>query len=54
MKKFFVVQHSYAEFLGPIEKQLESRNIGFQYLRPFLGSYLPTSAPAEVFRAMVQ
>ena len=45
MKKFFVVQHSYAEFLGPIEKQLESRNIGFQYLRPFLGNDLPTSAP---------
>ena len=45
MKNFFVVQHSYAEFLGPIEKQLESRDIGFQYLRPFLGHDLPTSAP---------
>ena len=45
MKNFFVVQHSYAEFLGPIEKQLESRDIGFQYLRPFLGHDLPSSAP---------
>ncbi len=45
MKKFFVVQHSYAEFLGPIEKQLESRAIGFQYMRPFLGGDLPSSAP---------
>ena len=45
MKNFFVVQHSYAEFLGPIEKQLESRDIGFQYMRPFLGHDLPSSAP---------
>ena len=45
MKNFFVVQHSYAEFLGPIEKQLESRDIGFQYQRPFLGHDLPSSAP---------
>ena len=45
MKKFFVMQHSYAEFLGPIEKQLESRDIGFQYQRPFLGHDLPASAP---------
>ncbi len=44
MKNFFVVQHSYAEFLGPIEKQLESRDIGFQYMRPFLGHDLPSSA----------
>ena len=44
MKRFMVVQHSYAEFLGMLEKQLESRNIGFQYQRPFLGNDLSTSA----------
>ncbi len=44
MKRFMLIQHSYAEFLGMIEKQLESRNIGFQYQRPFLGSDLPASA----------
>jgi GMP synthase-like glutamine amidotransferase len=45
MKRFMVVQHTYAEFLGPIEKQLESRDIGFQYMRPFLDQDLPSSAP---------
>ena len=44
MKKFMVVQHTYAEFLGPIEKQLESRDIGFLYQRPFLGVDLPGTA----------
>ena len=44
MKRFMLVQHSYSEFLGMIEKQLESRNIGFQYQRPFLGNDLTTSA----------
>lgn len=44
MKRFMLVQHSYSEFLGMVEKQLESRNIGFQYQRPFLGNELPTSA----------
>ncbi|ARU31540.1 GMP synthase [Sulfuriferula sp. AH1] len=44
MKRFMLVQHSYSEFLGMVEKQLESRNIGFQYQRPFLGVDLPTTA----------
>lgn len=44
MKRFMLVQHSYSEFLGMVEKQLESRNIGFQYQRPFLGNDLPASA----------
>lgn len=39
-----LVQHSYSEFLGMVEKQLESRNIGFQYQRPFLGVDLPATA----------
>lgn len=43
MKRFAVVQHSYSEFLGLIETQLEKRDIGFNYFRPFLGSELPGS-----------
>lgn len=45
MKKSLVIQHTYSEFLGPIEKQLESRDIGFAYQRPFTGQNLPGSAP---------
>jgi len=44
MKRFLVVQHSYSEFLGGMETQLESRDIGFSYLRPFTGQALPASA----------
>jgi GMP synthase (glutamine-hydrolysing) len=44
MKNFLVVQHTYSEFLGPIERQLESRDIGFTYSRPFTGQDLPGSA----------
>jgi len=44
MKQFLVVQHTYSEFLGGIEKQLESRGIGFNYFRPFTGQSLPASA----------
>jgi GMP synthase (glutamine-hydrolysing) len=44
MKRFMLVQHSYSEFLGMVEKQLESRNIGFQYQRPFLDVDLPATA----------
>ena len=44
MKQFLVVQHTYAEFLGGIEKQLENRGIGFIYFRPFTGQSLPASA----------
>lgn len=44
MKNFLVVQHTYSEFLGLIEKQLENRDIGFAYSRPFTGQGLPGSA----------
>lgn len=44
MKNFLVVQHTYSEFLGTIEKQLEHRDIGFSYQRPFTGQALPGSA----------
>lgn len=44
MKQFAVVQHTYAEFLGLIENQLEKRDIGFVYFRPFVGQQLPGSA----------
>ncbi len=44
MKQFLVVQHTYSEFLGTIEKQLETRDIGFVYQRPFTGQSLPGSA----------
>lgn len=44
MKSFAVVQHTYSEFLGLIETQLEKRDIGFLYFRPFVGQDLPGSA----------
>jgi GMP synthase (glutamine-hydrolysing) len=44
MKRFLAVQHTHAEFLGTIEKQLENRGIGFQYCRPVAGQPLPASA----------
>jgi GMP synthase-like glutamine amidotransferase len=44
MKHFAVVQHSYSEFLGVIESQLEKRDIGFSYFRVFLTQDLPSSA----------
>lgn len=44
MKRFIAVQHSYSEFLGTIEKQLENRGIGFTYFRPVTGQSLPASA----------
>ncbi|MHB8249269.1 MAG: type 1 glutamine amidotransferase [Acidithiobacillus sp.] len=44
MKHFAVVQHSYSEFLGLIESQLEKRDIGFSYFRAFLNQDLPGSA----------
>lgn len=46
MKNFAVVQHTYSEFLGLIETQLEKRDIGFNYFRPFVGQELPGS-PAQ-------
>lgn len=44
MKQFLVIQHTFSEFLGSIENQLESRDIGFAYQRPFLEQQLPGSA----------
>ncbi|MFN4263623.1 MAG: type 1 glutamine amidotransferase [Thioalkalivibrionaceae bacterium] len=44
MKNYCVIQHTYSEFLGLIENQLETRDIGFSYFRPFVGQYLPGSA----------
>lgn len=43
MKNYLVLQHSYSEFLGLIEPQLQQRGIGFSYCRPFLGDALPPS-----------
>lgn len=43
MQNYAVVQNTYSEFLGLIEKQLEKRDIGFDYYRPFLGQGLPPS-----------
>ncbi|APZ43909.1 type 1 glutamine amidotransferase [Acidihalobacter ferrooxydans] len=43
MKNYMVVQNTYSEFLGLIEKQLERRDIGFDYHRPFLDQGLPAS-----------
>ena len=37
MQNYCVVQHTYSEFLGLIERQLEKRDIGFSYYRPFVG-----------------
>ncbi len=44
MKNYAVIQHNYSEFLGQIERQLEVRDIGFSYFRPFVGQDLPGSA----------
>lgn len=44
MKNYAVIQHNYSEFLGLIERQLEVRDIGFSYFRPFVGQDLPGSA----------
>lgn len=44
MKFHAVVQHTYSEFLGLIERQLEKRDIGFNYYRPFVGQDVPGSA----------
>ena len=44
MKNYAVIQHNYSEFLGLIEGQLEKRDIGFSYMRPFVGQDLPGSA----------
>lgn len=43
MQNYCVVQHTYSEFLGLIERQLEKRDIGFSYYRPFVGQAVPGS-----------
>ena len=43
MKNYAVIQHNYSEFLGQIERQLEVRDIGFSYVRPFVGQDLPVN-----------
>lgn len=37
MIRFLAVQHSFSEFLGAFEPELEARDIGFTYLRPVTG-----------------
>jgi len=44
MKNYCVIQHNYSEFLGLIERQLEIRDIGFSYLRPFVGQEAAVNA----------
>ncbi len=44
MQKLAVIQHTYAEFLGQLEGQLEKRGIGFNYYRMAVGDALPASA----------
>ncbi len=44
MIRFVVIQHSYAEFLGALEPQLEARDIGFTYVRPVTGQDVVGSA----------
>jgi GMP synthase-like glutamine amidotransferase len=42
VKRVHVIQHTAAEYLGPIEDHLEGRNVRFQYYRPFAhGGALP-------------
>jgi GMP synthase (glutamine-hydrolysing) len=45
MKTLCVLQHVESEYLGLLEDQLEGRNIGFRYCRPFTpGGQLPAEA----------
>lgn len=44
MKNYCVIQHNYSEFLGLVERQLEIRDIGFSYLRPFVGQEAAVNA----------
>jgi GMP synthase-like glutamine amidotransferase len=42
--RFLAIQHTFSEFLGTFEHQLESRGIGFVYQRPMAGQDLAGSA----------
>lgn len=44
MIRFLAIQHTYSEFLGTFEGQLESRGIGFVYQRPVTGQDVAGSA----------
>jgi GMP synthase-like glutamine amidotransferase len=44
MKQMAVIQHTYTEFLGQLEAQLEKREIGFSYYRMAVGDAMPSSA----------
>ena len=44
MIRFVAVQHTFAEFFGALEPQLESRDIGFTYLRVVTGQDVIGSA----------
>ena len=48
MKSVVVIQHTEAEYLGLIEEHLESRNIGFRYVRPFANNgWVPPRAEEQ-------
>lgn len=44
MIRLLAIQHSYSEFLGSFETQLEARGIGFVYQRPVTGQDVSGSA----------
>lgn len=44
MIRFLAIQHTFSEFLGTFEHQLEGRGIGFQYQRPMTGQDVAGSA----------
>ena len=37
MRRVLAIQHTFSEFLGALEPQLEARGIGFTYVRPAVG-----------------
>ena len=37
MRRVLAIQHTFSEFLGALEPQLEAREIGFTYVRPAVG-----------------
>jgi hypothetical protein len=44
MIRFVAIQHTYSEFFGALEPQLEARDIGFTYLRVVTGQDVIGSA----------
>lgn len=41
MRRVLAIQHTFSEFLGALEPQLEARGIGFSYVRPAVGEDVP-------------